>query len=122
MNPAPVFMEIPLPPDVPPSRGEVPPEVAAHWLIARIWTVGRTLYVEAWPRVPPFHVAAVTQPDTGDTLEGLTSWLGSETTVGRVVPPEAHAADAGDALPIDGEDYLRWLETGKGSDPTEGVK
>ena len=62
MNPGTVRMEIPLPEDVPPERIEVPPHVAAHWMVHRIWAVGCTLYVEASPKVPPFMVAAVTDP------------------------------------------------------------
>jgi len=39
----------------------------------------------------------------------------------RHLPPEAHHADAGEILEVDGEAYLRWLETGEGPDPTADV-
>jgi hypothetical protein len=37
------------------------------------------------------------------------------------VPPEVKEADAGELLDVDGEAYLRWLETGEGPDPTARV-
>jgi hypothetical protein len=33
------------------------------------------------------------------------------------LPPELLNPDAGDILDVDGEKYLRWLETGEGEDP-----
>jgi hypothetical protein len=34
-----------------------------------------------------------------------------------VLPPELLEPDAGEILDVDGEQYLRWLETGEGEDP-----
>jgi hypothetical protein len=45
----------------------------------------------------------------------------TEPRAPRHVPPEAHDADAGELLDVDGEAYLRWLETGDGPDPTANV-
>jgi hypothetical protein len=37
----------------------------------------------------------------------------------RVLPPE-DADGAHEVLDVDGEQYLRWLETGEGEDPCRG--
>jgi hypothetical protein len=34
-----------------------------------------------------------------------------------VLPPEMLEPDDGEILDVDGEAYLRWLETGEGEDP-----
>lgn len=39
----------------------------------------------------------------------------------KQLPPEALAPDASEIIDLDGEAYIRWLETGEGQDPTTFV-
>jgi hypothetical protein len=39
------------------------------------------------------------------------------------LPPEASDPDAGEILDVDGEEYVRWLESGcEGPDPLDGAQ